>query len=486
MLPTIATGNVGSALAGEYEVANSLRFDDGSSDYLNRTPSSAGNRRTWTFSAWVKKCMPLTGGNQRLIACGSGTGGLFSSIEYDSSDRIRILEGTEGGSSSVTVRGAGFNRDPSAWQHVVVKYDSTQGTAADRIEIYLNGVEVTYDSTTYPSSNKDSEFNNNVVHTIGATSVGSSVGSFFDGYMAEVVLIDGQALDPTSFGEFDEDSPTIWKPKDVSGLTFGTNGFYLDFENASNLGADVSGNSNNFTVNNLTSVDQSTDTCTNNFATLNPLTNTRGTSQNFKEGNLQIDGTGSGAGASASTISTSTSGKYYIECKIDSLGSGYAEFFAIATSSYANHTLGYFETNTDTILWNLDYRSGQSKIRKDGSSIITTPTSFSNGDIIGMAIDVDNGKIYFHRNGTYVNYSGTQNPSSGSNGITLPTSSDGYLIAASVDNNSGSGTTLTMNFGSPSFSISSGNSDGNGYGNFEYSVPSGYYSLCTKNLAEFG
>ncbi len=103
-----------------------------------------------------------------------------------------------------------------------------------------------------------------------------------------------------------------------------------------------------------------------------------------------------------------------------------------------------------------------------------------------MAIDVDNGKIYFHRNGTYVNYSGTQNPSSGSNGITLPTSSDGYLIAASVDNNSGSGTTLTMNFGSPSFSISSGNSDGNGYGNFEYSVPSGYYSLCTKNLAEFG
>ena len=477
MLPTIATGNVGSALAGEYEVANSLRFNDGSSDYLNKTFSSAGNRKTFTYSCWLKR------------------GNLDNSSTYNmrffgSSDSLQFwVNPNTVGKLNMNIAGGELTtnrlfRDVSAWYHIVLAVDTTQATSSNRLKLYINGVQETSFSTeTYPSLNADSSINNNVEHSLGRQ---LSTSRYYDGYMAECVFIDGSQLDATSFGEFDSDSPNIWKPIDVSGLTFGTNGFYLDFENSSSLGADVSGNGNNFTVNNLTSVDQSTDTCTNNFATLNPLTNTRGTSQNFKEGNLQIDGTGSGAGASASTISTSTSGKYYIECKIDSLGSGYAEFFAIATSSYANHTLGYFETNTDTILWNLDYRSGQSKIRKDGSSIITTPTSFSNGDIIGMAIDVDNGKIYFHRNGTYVNYSGTQNPSSGSNGITLPTSSDGYLIAASVDNNSGSGTTLTMNFGSPSFSISSGNSDGNGYGNFEYSVPSGYYALNSKNLAEYG
>ena len=477
MLPTIATGNVGSALAGEYEVANSLRFNDGSSDYLNKTFSSAGNRKTFTYSCWLKR------------------GNLDNSSTYNmrffgSSDSLQFwVNPNTVGKLNMNIAGGELTtnrlfRDVSAWYHIVLAVDTTQATSSNRLKLYINGVQETSFSTeTYPSLNADSSINNNVEHSLGRQ---LSTSRYYDGYMAECVFIDGSQLDATSFGEFDSDSPNIWKPIDVSGLTFGTNGFYLDFENSSSLGADVSGNGNNFTVNNLTSVDQSTDTCTNNFATLNPLTNTRGTSQNFKEGNLQIDGTGSGAGASASTISTSTSGKYYIECKIDSLGSGYAEFFAIATSSYANHTLGYFETNTDTILWNLDYRSGQSKIRKDGSSIITTPTSFSNGDIIGMAIDVDNGKIYFHRNGTYVNYSGTQNPSSGSNGITLPTSSDGYLIAASVDNNSGSGTTLTMNFGSPSFNISSGNSDGNGYGNFEYSVPSGYYALNSKNLAEYG
>ena len=476
MLPTIATGNVGSALAGEYEVANSLRFDDGSSDYLNRTPSSAGNRRTWTFSAWVKKCMPLTGGNQRLIACGSGTGGLFSSIEYDSSDRIRILEGTEGGSSSVTVRGAGFNRDPSAWQHVVVKYDSTQGTAADRIEIYLNGVEVTYDSTTYPSSNKDSEFNNNVVHTIGATSVGSSVGSFFDGYMAEVVLIDGQALDPTSFGEFDEDSPTIWKPKNVSGLTFGTNGFYLDFENSGSLGADVSGNGNNFTVNNLTSIDQSTDTCTNNFATMNPLVN-KANYSTHSDGNLTIVGNdSSNASRNHSTIAPSQ-GKWYMEFKaIDIQGTSYPGV-GIISSSDASSGSDQVGSATNSV----SYRAGGTIL--SGGNITDTESTFTDNDIIGIAMDLDNGAVYFHKNGTYQNSGDPTSGSSRTGSLYNFTVSDSYHFSATLYT---ADAEVSANFGSPPYSISSGNSDGNGYGNFEYSVPSGYYSLNTKNLSEFG
>ena len=468
-----------------FNVANSCRFDDGSSDYLVRSLGSQSSLRIGTFSFWIKFSQLTV--NRQLYSNEVENDNNRGYIQLTNTDELRIVDNDNSG-THIQLKTNRKLRDVSAWYHIVIRIDTTQSTSTDRVRVYINGVqETSFAQTDYPSQNDDLKIFEGGQTNKNLLGSGYPAGSsYIDGYICEFVYCDGQSLDPTSFGEFDSDSPNVWKPIDVSGLTFGNNGFYLDFEDSSALGKDVSGNSNNFTVNNLTSVDQSTDTCTNNFATLNPLTNTRGTSQNFKEGNLQIDGTGSGAGASASTISTSTSGKYYIECKIDSLGSGYAEFFAIATSSYANHTLGYFETNTDTILWNLDYRSGQSKIRKDGSSIITTPTSFSNGDIIGMAIDVDNGKIYFHRNGTYVNYSGTQNPSSGSNGITLPTSSDGYLIAASVDNNSGSGTTLTMNFGSPSFSISSGNSDGNGYGNFEYSVPSGYYSLCTKNLAEFG
>ena len=462
-----------------YNVANSLRFNDGSSDHLTKTPSSAGNRRTWTFSVWVKKCMPLTGGNQRLIACGSGTGGLFSSIEYDSSDRIRILEGTEGGSSSVTVRGAGFNRDPSAWQHVVVKYDSTQGTASDRIKIYLNGVEVTYDSTTYPSSNKDSEFNNTVVHTIGATSVGSSVGSFFDGYMAEVVLIDGQALDPTSFGEFDEDSPTIWKPKDVSGLTFGTNGFYLDFENSGSLGADVSGNGNNFTVNNLTSIDQTTDTCTNNFCTMNPLTSTQ--DFNLSEGNLKLGASADNEvinGTLAGTIDNTNSG-YYFEYKVNASNLGNnGEGFRMGIVNVDDIMLSPFTSARVLNVTNpaLVY---QTATNGGASRTDTDIGSASNGDIVMVAWK--NGKVWLGVNGTFVN---SGNPSAGSgeqfsglSGEFIP-----FVMCSLTNGVNGS----QFNFGNPTFSISSGNADANGFGNFEYAPPTGFFALCTKNIAEIG
>ena len=459
-----------------YNVANSLRFNDGSSDHLTKTPSSAGNRRTWTFSVWVKKCMPLTGGNQRLIACGSGTGGLFSSIEYDSSDRIRILEGTEGGSSSVNVRGAGFNRDPSAWQHVVVKYDSTQGTSADRIEIYLNGIEVSYDSTTYPSSNKDSEFNNTVVHTIGATSVGSSVGSFFDGYMAEVVLIDGQALDPTSFGEFDEDSPTIWKPKDVSGLTFGTNGFYLDFENSGSLGADVSGNGNNFTVNNLTSIDQSTDTCTNNFATFDAI-NVNTNMANLSDGNLKYDGGVTTTFRSTFATFGATKGKWYMECKrVDgtsfSIGIIHLEYIALQSNvSY----IGGAGDSTNNIGY---LKDGNTSV---GGSETSGFASYGDGDTVMVAMDLDNGKVYFGVNGTWGNSGDPTSGSSGTGARSITVGGNTWTFGVSVF-----ASRWEANFGSPMYSISSGNSDAEGFGNFEFAVPSGYFSLCTKNLAEYG
>jgi hypothetical protein len=206
--------------------------------------------------------------------------------------------------------------------------------------------------------------------------------------MAEAVLLDGQALDPTSFGEFDEDSG-IWKPIDVSGLTFGTNGFYLDFENSGSLGADVSGNGNNFTVNNLTSIDQTTDTPTNNFATLNPLN---------------------------SVVVTNGSG---------------------VESSYGD--------------------------------------TYGNGDIIGIALNMDDNEITFYKNGTAQN-SGTA--------ISIPTPDGACFL--NIVNGADTSDTFKINFGNAPYTISSGNSDGNSIGNFEYAVPSGYLSLCTKNLATDG
>ena len=175
-------------------------------------------------------------------------------------------------------------RDVSAWYHIVVAVDTTQGTASNRLKLYVNGEQITsLQASSYPSLNFDTLINNNNAHYISGA-VDTTYGTRrFDGYMAEVCFIDGTALDPTSFGEFDEDSG-IWKPISVSGLTFGTNGFYLDFEDSAALGDDVSGNGNNFTVNNLTAIDQTTDTPTNNFATLNPLNN-YWSAATFSEGN---------------------------------------------------------------------------------------------------------------------------------------------------------------------------------------------------------
>jgi hypothetical protein len=265
-----------------YDVANSLRFDDGSDDYLSRSISSTGNRRTWTWSGWVKRSN-TTQQYQNMMSMGSNN----IRINF-SNQNIWVYDYNGSGFDFYLVTNALF-RDVSAWMHIVVAVDTTQGTASNRVKLYINGVQETSFSTeTYPSQNHDTEANtsgqNNVIGTAG-DSLGNNG---FHGYMAEIVLIDGQALDPTSFGEFDEDSPNIWKPKNVSGLTFGTNGFYLDFEDSSALGNDAAG-SNNFTVNNLTAIDQSTDTCTNNFATANPLANIHGAAT-FSEGNLKVSG----------------------------------------------------------------------------------------------------------------------------------------------------------------------------------------------------
>jgi hypothetical protein len=462
----------GNQLAGGYEVDNSLRFNKASSDHLSITPSSAGSLQKYTFSCWVKRS--TLGANASLFGARVDANTNFFITFRDDDDLY--IKNKIGGTEKTLITNRVF-RDVSAWYHVVVAMDTTQGTASNRTKIYINGVQETSFSTEeYPAQDANTAVNQTVEHNVGDD---VSDSGFFNGYLAEVVFIDDAQLDPTSFGEFDEDTG-IWKPKAVSGLTFGTNGFYLDFEDSGALGDDVSGNGNNFTVNNLTAIDQTTDTCTNNFATMNPLDNYYASST-FSEGNTKIVTDASAKAANTSTFGIS-SGKWYCEIKATNIYNGYAQFgikgkvSTSTTDGVGDGTDGYAYT-----------ASGGDKINNGSAS--SYGTTWNSNDIIGIAIDLDNNKLYFSRNGTFQN---SGDPTSGATGtgaaFSLGTPSSGayYIASSDGDTAGGSANSFEFNFGNPPFTISSGNSDGNGYGNFEYAVPCGYYALNTKNLAEYG
>ena len=444
-----------------YDVANSLRFNDGSSDSLTRTPSSDGNRRTFTISLWVKRSH--LGTYQNLLWVDPSTYDIF---RFDNTDKLRF---TKDDNTALRITTRVF-RDVSAWYHIVVAVDTTQSTASDRVKMYINGVEETaFDTSADPSLNEQMHYNRATQHWIGQS---SGNDQYLDGYISEYCMIDGQQLDPTSFGEFDEDTG-IWKPIDVSGLTFGTNGFYLDFENSGSLGADVSGNGNNFTVNNLTAIDQSTDTCTNNFATLNALFPQ--SNQTLSEGNLKATNITGTYNFRPATIGVS-SVKWYAEYKITT-NTNHMHGVVDLAFAVAQGQNGYTHCGAGT--GGVGYYADGQKYVEDSNSAYGN--SYGDGDIIGIALDMDNNAVYFSKNGTFQNSGDPTSGASKTGAISLPTTGT-YTFAETVI----SSCIVECNFGSPAFSISSGNSDGNGYGNFEYAVPSSYYSLCTKNLAEFG
>ena len=441
-----------------YEVANSCRFNDDSDDHLERTPSSGGNRRTWTWSCWFKRSS-FTNNSRVFVAYTDTSNRVEIGIHNESVNcfRVELLSS----SSNSELQTDALFRDPSAWFHAVVAVDTTQGTASNRVKIYINGTQVTsFRSSSYPDQNTEYEINHTVEHNIGKS---INFARPYDGYMCEVVLIDGQQLDATSFGEFDSDSPTVWKPIDVSGLTFGTNGFYLDFEDSSNLGNDAAG-SNNFTVNNLTAVDQSTDTCTNNFATLNPLFATQD-SGTMSEGNTIYTASANAWGGSGSTIGLSQ-GKWYFEAQINDNAGGH--FFGVIDET-ANVNNNPHQRTGSTFY----YSGSGGQMYKDGSGSGSDGT-FGASDIAGVALNLDDDEITIYKNGSAI-----------VTDFALSTTKNTLFVWV-MGYNSGSDL-VKVNFGgTPPFSISSGNSDANGYGNFEYSVPSGYYSINTKNLAEFG
>ena len=462
---------------GGYEVANSCRFNDDDGPILNKSSGTPSSRRIFTFSCWAKRGNLNSGGsdpNKQLFSIWTDTSNRMD-LRFQSGNTIDFYHTSSLGRLTTNR----LFRDPSAWYHVCLRVDTTQATAGNRYRLYVNGTQETSFSTeTQPSQDSDLGTNFDNI-TVGDDAYGTS---HFDGYLAEVCYCDGQSYAPTEFGEFDEDSPRIWKPKDVSGLTFGTNGFYLDFEDSANLGNDANGGTD-LTETNLAATDQATDTPTNNFATLNILDNAQ-SDATYSEGNLKWQTTtNSHYFWGRSTIGVSA-GKWYFEAKLTSaMEHGY---IGICVDAPDDNTT--FLTNggaNDEFEWGYKLSDGNIYNNTGDSSYGDTYTT---GDIIGVYLDLDNNKLYFAKNGT------VQNSGTGIS-ITDPASTPtGNYFFCISDGTSGTSGTWEANFGGTNtYTISSGNADDNGYGNFEYSPnitgdseAKKFYALCTKNLAEYG
>jgi hypothetical protein len=457
-----------SLAGGGYSVDNSLRFNSGSSDYLNRTFGTSTNEKIWTFSTWFKA---NDGGSQQHImyASGAGSDDNWFQLQYYNSSTIRLS-----GYNTAWLETSAKYRDRSSWYHVVLVANSTEATASNRLKLYVNGEQVSSFSTDNRSSivlNQTWGINkNSVAHYIGSEGGG---GGYLNGYLSESYFIDGQALTPTDFGEFDADSG-IWKPIAYTG-TYGTNGFFLEFLDSSALGDDTSGNSNDFTVNNLTSIDQTTDTPTNNFTLLNTL-NYSSSTRTYGEGNTAITASGSGDWNTALNNIGVRSGKWYAEFKINSVGS----FSAIGVTLWpVLSPVNPSATLNFTFLVGEDagaYGWRNNGARPQGGSSLS---SWGTNDILMIAMDMDNLKVYFGKNGTWETSGDPESGATGTGSIGDLTADQDYFFVICPR-----GGSTYCNFGNPAFTIASGNADANGYGNFEYAVPAGYLSLCTKNISE--
>lgn len=453
--------------SGGYNIDRSLRFRSSASAYLSRTPASAGNRQTWTWSGWIKR--GTFGSQQDLFISGSNVSSNLSfQNSFNSSDNIIIYASLSGVSNDVVLQTSAVYRDPSSWYHIIVSVDTTQATASNRVKLYVNGSQVTAFSTaTYPSQNYATSTNNTVAHTIGRfTNVSAN---YFDGYLSEVNFIDGQALTPSSFGQTDAVTG-VWTPKKYTG-TYGTNGFYLNFsDNSSNtattIGKDNSGNGNNWTPNNISvtagvTYDSMLDSPTpyadggngrGNYCVLNPLN--KGTNQTIASGNLS--NTASGHGTVLPTIGV-TSGLWYAEVTLTTSGAGGIGFTINpqAESSYGEIAGKW---------WCYDNGSGFYIISQT-TATASLATKFSAGQVWQWAIDTANGKLWIGLNNSWFSSAGatTGNPATGANPTFTFTA--GTLIWPILEN--AGGPVWNANFGQRPFA---------------YTPPTGFKALNTSNL----
>ena len=456
--------------------------------YLSRTPSSTGNRKTFTFSAWVKRSKLLD--NYPIIFKQVTDASNFIQFYFDNQDQLAfyVENGSGSGYTSTQITNRKF-RDVSAWYHVMVAVDTTQASADNRVKIYVNGNQETSFST-------NTQINQNIdvaaINTTGLIEIGrasNNSSQHFNGYMSHVALVDGQALAPTVFGETDSTSG-IWKFKSPSGVTWGTNGFHLKFENSGNLGLDSSGQTNNFTANG--NLKQSLDTPSNVYNTLNPNYQSTHHSTSravLANGNTKWTATTNNTSQNGilSTLGAS-SGKWYLEAKWKgtydaSLGVAKEDFGMMTAGTGGLESAGWYGMNTNVSSTGgsgMAWYSNNSATGDRGNTISTN-------DIIMMAIDLDNSKLYFGKNGTWEESGDPTSGATGTGATSTLASNTTYIVACGNYGYSYANS-WEFNFGNGFFgttAITSAGSNGNG-SLFEYDVPSGYYALNTKNINTYG
>ena len=459
------TANRGSISTGGYEIDNSCKFEADNAEVMTHTYDSAPtSQKKMTISMWYKRTE--VGSNIGLIEFGNDASGDYFQIRWGR-DIYGSLEtyGMRFGSTNFSVGNTyGAVRDTSAWYHIVVAIDTTQGTAANRFKVYRNGAELGWstDNRATITQNQDLALGENGKRVV----VGEGAYKY-NGYIAEVNYVDGQQLTSTDFGEYDDDSG-IWIPKAYTG-TYGNNGFYLDYKNSGNLGEDQSGNNHDFTLSNISAADQATDTPTNNFCTLNPVMLTAANTV-ISQGATSLFSTGNTGNTVVGTIGVSR-GKWYWEFKhISTGGTAYWSSIGYTSSESTDSTQTAGNSGSPSKVALLP----NGGIFVNGTILGGKFNTFSVNDIAGVALDMDNGDMYLYKNGTIQN---SGNPIFTSIG-------DFAMPVGSVYSNGCGG---YFNFGGfTSYTPASPASDEEGYGTFEYAPPTGYYALCTKNLAEYG
>ena len=448
------------------------------STYLTRNQTN-GNQDKWTFSGWVKRSK--LGAAQCIFATSNGSTTSFDA-KFDSSDRIDVYNYLSGGYGARLVTNRVF-RDTISWYHIVIVYDSGNSTEAQRLRIYVNGTEESSFSTTnYPSLNENSDLNvSGSTLDIGRQQNGSQ---FFDGLMSHLHLSDGYAYAPTVFGSTDSTTGE-WKINTGPSVTYGNNGFFILKDG--NSVTDQSGNSNNFTVSGGT-LTKTEDCPSNNFATWNASLAMNSTMVLTNGATTGKTATNYAAGASNTWWSSlgMSSGKYYCEIKMSAatanqgevLGVGYDLSKHQQGSTVNAYHLGYISEG-----W--AYFGAEGKVKSNNSDVLTGLATWTTNDIIGIAIDMDNNKLYFSKNGTFVNSGDPTSGSTGTGAVSL-TANKTYFFGCS-DASMSNTNTFQANFGNGYFgttAVSSAGTNASNLGIFEYNVPTGYTALCTKGLNE--
>ena len=459
--------NRGSIPTG-YEIDNSLKLEADNTEYLYKTNNVGTNRKTFTVSMWFKRT-ELADDYMQLWQ--GGTFGEATRLGfYGGTPKEAIWVDISGGTGNAGTQYRSYSnqvlRDTSAWYHIVLAVDTTQATEANRFRLWLNGEEVTsWSQRQYPAQDYQCALEAGIDMNWGAY---NATYYKMSGYIAECHYLDGVTAVQTDFGEYDEDSG-IWKPKAYAG-SYGGNGCYLNFDDSASLGADSSGNGNNFTLNNITSADQATDTPTNSFCTWNPLWAYQ-YQPTIKEG-ATVAAYGDSTDENAKATIGLTNGKWYWEAKPS--GTIGSQFIGISTDGDSNISSGQGLTQNYqmTIEPQGRYYSYAGSLSESAAGQFTALTT---SDTLGIALDMDSATqtIKYYANGSLI--------------LTrdLISEMQGRTVFPFLQNYESR--TFNINFGGYTINtISSAETDENGYGTFEHAPPTGYYAICTKNLAEYG